>query len=131
MARVSVELPLWRDPVSAAKRESRARHVSAQETRAHREGRLLSTLEDAVFRHRNAERKIQLYRDSLIPKGNQALQAAFAAFESGEGDLLNVLDTERALLEFGLSLERSRANLLRAEANINLLTGYFRNRGQQ
>jgi len=123
IAKVAVQLPIWTGSRSAGRREAAAMHRTAIERKEDRENFLLSELDDLVFRYEDSERKTALYRDSLIPKGNQSLQAAFAAFESGEGDFLSVLDSERALLEFGLSLERSRANLVRARANMDFLTG--------
>jgi cobalt-zinc-cadmium efflux system outer membrane protein len=126
IAKVAVQLPLWTGSRSAGRREAAAMHRTAIERKEDRENFLNSELDDLVFRYEDAERKTALYRDSLIPKGNQSLQAAFAAFESGEGDFLSVLDAERALLEFGLSLERSRADLVQARANVDLLTGRAR-----
>jgi outer membrane protein TolC len=123
MATVSLELPLWRGAVGAAKREAASRHDAATERLADLRAQLLSRLETGVFRHRDAQRKISLYRDSLIPKANQSLQAAQAAFESGDGDFLSVLDAERALLQFTLSLERARADLVIAQADMDVLTG--------
>jgi outer membrane protein TolC len=123
IAKVAVQVPIWTGSRSAGRREAEAMHRTAIERKKDRENFLITELDDLVFRHEDAERKTALYRDSLIPKGNQSLQAAFAAFESGEGDFLSVLDAERALLEFGLSLERSRADILRARANVDFLTG--------
>jgi outer membrane protein TolC len=131
IAKVAVQVPIWTGSRSARRREAEAMHRGAMERKEDRENFLLSELEDLLFRHEDAERKTTLYRDSLIPKGNQSLQAAFAAFESGEGDFLSVLDAERALLEFGLSLERSRADVVRMRANVDFLTGQVRIRGEE
>ncbi len=123
MARVAVHLPLWRGKVNAKKREAAARREAAEARLESRGNRLASEVSNLLFRYEDAERKIDLYKDSLIPKGNQSLEAAYSAFETGEADFLNVLDAQRALLEFELSLEGARADRLRARASIDALTG--------
>ena len=96
---------------------------SAEERLAARANALESELSTQMYRHRDAQRKVALYRDALIPKGNQSLRAAYAAYEAGEGDFLQVLDAERALIEFGLALERARADRVHAQASITALVG--------
>ena len=124
VARVGIRIPLWRGKVSAGTRQAQAQNRAASEAKADRARQLEAELKDLIFRYRDAERKVALYKDSLIPKGNQSLEAAFAAFEAGHSDFLNVLDTERTLLEFGLSLHGARADLLEARAGIDALTGH-------
>ncbi len=123
MAVVGVKLPIWRGSVSAGEREARARRASAEARLTGRADALQSDLDDALFRYDDADRKIALYRDSLIPKVNQSLDASYSAFEAGKGTFLDVLDAERTLLEFKLSLERARADLLEAGVSIQALTG--------
>lgn len=123
MAMVGVRLPLWRGSVSAGVRQAQARRSAAQETFADRRNSLETDLEDALFRFDDAERKIHLYQDSLVPKVRESLDAAYSAFESGQGSFLDVIDAERILLEFRLVLERARADRLQARAAVNALTG--------
>ena len=77
----------------------------------------------ALFDYRDAERKLRLYRDSLVPKAEQSLKATSAAYEAGAGDFLDVLDAERVLLEFHLSRERALADRVRSFAELEMLTG--------
>ena len=123
LARVAVRLPIWRKAYAAGSREARARRESAEARRRDRRNALEHDLESRLFRYQDARRRVDLYRDSMIPKGNQSLNAAFAAFEAGDGDFLSVLDAERLLLEFHLVLERARADALTAAAAIRALEG--------
>jgi outer membrane protein TolC len=123
MARIAIRVPLWRGRVGAASREARARRTSAEERLASRGNELGNELSLLHFRYRDADRKMRLYRDTLIPKGDQAMRATYSAFESGDVGFLDVLDAERTLLEFSLSLERSRADLVTALAGLAAISG--------
>jgi cobalt-zinc-cadmium efflux system outer membrane protein len=123
MAMVGVRIPLWRGSVSAGVRQAEARREAAEATLADRSNSLATELDDALFRFDDASRKTELYRDSLVPKVRQSLDAAYSSFESGQGTFLDVIDAERVLLEFRLVLVRARADLLEARASVDALTG--------
>ncbi|MBD3162179.1 MAG: hypothetical protein GF346_07690 [Candidatus Eisenbacteria bacterium] len=123
LAHVGVRLPLWRGRVSAAKEEAEARREAAAARLEDRTRSLAAHLETLLYRYEDADRRIGLYRDAMIPKGEQALEAASSAYEAGEADFLRVLDAERTLLEFELSLARARADRLRTRAGIDALLG--------
>ena len=76
-----------------------------------------------MFRHTDALRKTQLYRDGLVPKAEQALNASYTAFQAGETDFLNLLDAQRQWLDFQLSYQRALTDLAIARAEIEMLTG--------
>ncbi len=123
VARIAVQLPVWTGPRAAGRREATAMRSAALDRRAATLNRINTDFHNALFAFRDAERKVSLYGDALIPKGAQSLEAAFTAFESGNSDFLGVLDAERQLLEFGLSLERARADRLRARIRLSALVG--------
>jgi outer membrane protein TolC len=77
----------------------------------------------AVFRYRDAGRKIGLYRDTLVPKVEQSLKVARQAFEAGEAEFLSLIDAERMLLEFELLHEQARTQRARQLALIEKLVG--------
>ena len=68
-------------------------------------------------------RKIRLYRDGLVPKAEQSLNANYTAFQAGETDFLNLLDAQRQLLDFQLQYERSKSSLAVKRAEIEMVTG--------
>lgn len=123
LAHVGVRLPIWRGKVSAARREAEARREAAVARLEDRTRALAAKLDDMLYRHADADRRIDLYDGALVPKGRQALEAASTAYEAGQTDFLRVLDAERTLLEFELSLQRARADRLRARAGIDALLG--------
>jgi len=120
---ISVNLPIWRDKYRAAEREARARQEASLKERSNRENSLVASLEMALYGFRDAERKIDLYRDTLMPKAKQSLKVTQQAYEAGTTDFLDVIDAQRALLEFELSYERALVNRAQRLAEIEMLVG--------
>jgi outer membrane protein TolC len=118
-----ITLPIWREKYRAGVREAEAKLVSAQKMKLDRENMLDADVKMAVFGLRDAERKIGLYRDSVIPKSREALKATEASFRAGTAGFLDLLDVQRTLVEFQLSYERARANRAQRIAEIEMLVG--------
>ena len=120
---LSINLPIWRDKYRAAEREARARYEAALTEREDRENNLVAKLQMALYGFREAERKIDLYRDALIPKANQSFEVTQQAYETGKADFLDLIDAQRVLLEFKLSHERALSNRAQKLAEIEMLVG--------
>jgi len=123
MAMVSIDLPLWSGSLRAEAREADARSRAALRERADRENGLLADLEMTFFQFEDAERRIDLYRNTLIPKAEQSLGVAEQAFAAGDAGFLDLIDAQRTLLEFDLALERARCDRLVGFAKLELLVG--------
>lgn len=68
-------------------------------------------------------RKIDLYRDQILPTAQDAYRSSQKGHESGRIAFQNVLDAERVLLRFTLDLETSKRDLAVAEARLQQLIG--------
>jgi len=123
MLSVGVSLPIWFGANGARKREAEARLRLSQSNYDDARNRVAEYVERVVFEYSDALRKTRLYRDGLVPKAEQSLNANYTAYQAGETDFLNVLDAQRQLLEFQLLLERSRSNLAIRRAELEMLTG--------
>jgi len=110
MAMVSVTLPIWYGKLHAGVRQAEARHRAAARAHQQRENVLGARIKMALYRFQDAERKIDLYRDTLVPKGRQSVRASETAFRAGKASFLDVIDAIRILLEFELSHERALAD---------------------
>jgi outer membrane protein TolC len=82
---------------------------------------LEADLKLALYHFRDAERKIDLYRDTLIPKANQSLKVAQQGFEGGKVSFISLIDAERLLLEFQLAHERALVDRAKRLAEIETL----------
>lgn len=60
------------------------------------------------FGMETAKRSIALYRNTLLPQAQQALNAVNAAYQTAQVDFLNFLDAQRTLLKFRLEEQRAR-----------------------
>lgn len=125
---VSINIPLWRDKYDAAVRESLARFGAATKTRVDRQNTLEADLKTAIYYFHDAERKIDLYRDTLVPKAKQSIKATEAAFRAGTVGFIDLIDAERVLLEFQLAFERALTDRGSRLAEIEMLVGRELNR---
>lgn len=123
MVGVSINLPIRHGKYSAAKREAEARLRAARLEQDDRALELDARVKRVAFELRDAGRKVTLYRDTLIPKGEQSLRATSTAFEAGRLEFLNVIDAQRVLLEFQLAYERALADQLSSLAQLEMLVG--------
>jgi outer membrane protein TolC len=123
IGRFSINIPLWRGSYKAAQREGEARQRAVARDRANRENQLSAATEGALFDYHDANRTIDLYRDALIPKAYQSVQASRTGYEAGAIDFLDYLDAQRVLLEFELAFDRARADRLTYLAALRVLTG--------
>ncbi len=122
VASVSVNLPLWRKKYDSMEKEAQAQQRSVIRSREEMENSLISDLEMAIFELRDADRKIKLYRDTLLKKAEQNVSVTQLAFASDKASFLDLIDAQRVLLEFQLAEKRARADYGKALAEIEMLT---------
>lgn len=125
MVMLGVELPVWYGKYRAEEREAEARWLSARDLLSDRRNRLRAALELALYNRRDAERKISLYRDTLIPKAREWLRTAETALRVATKDYDDLIAAQRALLEFQLLAVRARVDRLKASAEIDRNLGRF------
>ncbi len=123
MFSLGLNLPIFTGRTQARIDQARAEQRAASWELADTRLLLEAELSQAVFEWRDAQRRLSLYGDTLIPKQSQSLIVTQTAYESGDLEFLSVIEAERTLLEFQLQLERSRADTLRALATLERLLG--------
>jgi outer membrane protein TolC len=123
LAWFSINIPLWWGKYRAGVREAESRYTASRLERQDRANLLTTDLELALFKYQDAERKIALYRDALIPKADENVKVIQRSFESGKSDFLSLIDAERVLLEFQLTYERAVANREQGLSTVEKLVG--------
>ena len=123
MAMATLNLPLWRSSYEAGERAAKLSHQAALQGVADEKNRLAAELELALYKQRDAQSRSALYRDSLLPKAEQALNVTQRAFAADRSDFLAVIDAQRTLLEFQLAYERARTDQALHWAEIEKLVG--------
>lgn len=119
----SINIPLNKEKYDAGVRESLARFGSATKMRVDRQNVLASELMMAIYHYEDAKRKVNLFRDTLVPKAKQSLKATEASFRLGKSGFIDLVDAERVFLEFQLATERAFADGAIRLAEIEKLIG--------
>ncbi len=119
----TVNIPLWRGKYTGERREAEHNFAAMREQTAADENMLQNELKMKLYEYRDAERKIRLYRESLIPKAEQALNVTQQAFIANQVEFMAWIDAQRTLLEFELAYEQALTNRAKAKAEIENLVG--------
>lgn len=120
---LGVSLPVWRDKYRAAAAQA------ADELRAHEQRRAAArdamelAVQDALVRLEALERQVDLLDTVLIPQTDETLRATEAAYETGQLGVLDLLDSERTLLDMRLMRARYGSDFLIALARLERAVG--------
>lgn len=98
---------------------------AAEQDRDEMRNRLRTELSMATFQFRDAERRVELFTNSLIPKAEQVLASEQQAYAEGKADFAAWIEAQRTLLEFRLLAERAVADREIALADIGCCVGAF------
>ena len=117
---ISITLPIWNDKYEAEVRQAINRRLAAASQKSNQKNLLLAELERAMYDYRDARRKITLYNEILIPKARESLTSTLRSYETAKSSFLDLLDTERELLEFELIQRRAQSDAAIALAKIEM-----------
>jgi outer membrane protein TolC len=120
---VGVTVPIWRDKLQAAVRQASQETTAQQEARAALVNDLEFEVRDRVSRLHTLADQIQLFQDVLLPQAREAQRSTEGAYETGQVGVLDLLDSERLLLEVRLANARQRADYLVALAELERAIG--------
>lgn len=123
IAMFSINLPIWREKLDAGLREARYNYRAASRSRLQKLNTLNAQLKLTLYLFRDGERKIDLYRDTLLPKAIESVKASEASFRVGGDTFLELIDTQRIMLEFELAYERALSNKAQKLAELEMLIG--------
>ncbi len=108
---LSMNIPIFQKRKrDAGVREANARLKSSEKAYKNMENMTLFGVKDYHFKVQTAERLVSLYRDSIIPQAEQSLKAAEIGYQAGKVDFLNLIDSQRVLLDFNLAFYRAVAD---------------------
>ncbi|MCD6459760.1 TolC family protein [bacterium] len=119
----SINIPIWFNRITAAKRQTIEKHESIFQMLKDQENQLSAQLDLLLYYFKDAQRKANLYTNTLIPKAKQSIDVALKGFETGKVNFADLLDAERTLLEFQLTAQRQKANSYMRLAQIEALVG--------
>jgi outer membrane protein, heavy metal efflux system len=123
VAMITIDVPLWQSDYSE-KVNMRTQQLSA--SKADYEQRLLfleADLQDILFKYEDADHRMELFRESLIPQAEQTLSIVQEAYEGGKVFLERFLDVQRKMLAFHLGFERAKVDRGQRVADYEALVG--------
>ena len=118
-------VPLWWNKYRSEAREAEAAANAAANERDDRLNMLKADLSASVFKFHDAERRIRLFTESIVPKAAQALEVAKQEFSAGKTDFMTLVDAQRTLLDSMLMGERAAVDREIAIAEIGCCIGKY------
>ncbi len=99
MFTVGVSLPIWRTKERAGIREAASRQAASRAALEQARQITERDVQDAHFRWMTAKRTLNLTRTELIPQAEARFNASEAGYQTGQLDFLDLLASERFLLD--------------------------------
>ena len=121
---IGITLPVWRSRYRAEVQEAEA---EIQKQRYSRDEQLsvlhAETITNAVSGWRDAQRQVDLYDNTLLPKAQESLVATQSAYSTGAAPFADMIDAQRVLLAFELAYARAATDHHQARTLLEKLTG--------
>src|SRR6266404_9118576 len=108
---IGFDLPIWRTKYRAGVREAEKMVESSQDALEAAEKQISYDVQDAHFKSLTAKRTVDLYKNSLIPQAEARFKASEAAYRTGQVSFLELLESERFLLNARVMEAMAEGNL--------------------
>jgi outer membrane protein TolC len=119
----SINLPIWYHKVRAGVNEARLKEMQARAAYAKQEDRVMYEVQDAYVNLESLLEQWRLYQDTLVPQAKQSRDSSEAAYETGKLTFLELLDSERFLLNVRYGYAKVRSEYLVALARMERALG--------
>ncbi len=119
----SVSIPIQRDGKHARVEEAQIRREQIDAEVLALEIAIRSDINDKVGRMNENRRQLDLVNDVLLPQAESTLEASLSAYTTGQTDFLNLLDSERTLVELRIQVEEITARYLKIVASLEYALG--------
>ena len=120
---VGVNLPLSRRKYDAAVFEATERLIAARQRYRETVNEAGLAVRAVGFRLQTIRRQIDLFQGALLPQAEQALRSTEAAYATATVGVLDLLDSERMLLEVRLGLARLQSDFMKSLAEMERTLG--------
>jgi outer membrane protein TolC len=120
---VGINIPIWRDKYDAGVQEAAETLVAQRSSYANVLNEMEFSIRDQVIRLETLLEQVDLYENALIPQAEESLRSTEAAYETGQLGVLDLLDSERVLLNVRLVNARYYSDFLLALANLERAVG--------
>lgn len=118
-----VMLPLWQTKNKAEVKAAAANLEAAQSSLVNMQNMTGLDLEMALTEAQSDWRRIELYKNTVIPQAEQTYQAGIVGYTNGKVDFMAVLDSLNALRNARLDYYKARIDYEKAMANLEKAIG--------
>jgi cobalt-zinc-cadmium efflux system outer membrane protein len=111
MVTIGFDLPIWRTKYRAGLHEAEKMVESSQDDLEAAKKQIAYDVQDAHFKSLTAKRTVDLYKNSLIPQAEARFKASETAYRTGQVSFLELLESERFLLDARVMEAMAEGNL--------------------
>jgi len=119
---IGVSIPLQFGKYRAERAEKEAMTSAARANVESVEQQLIADLHRSIQTWREADKRLDLFREKLLPIAEQALEGTEESFRNDKASLTDLIDAERTLLDLQLMNQRALAAAHKAALEIRVLT---------
>jgi cobalt-zinc-cadmium efflux system outer membrane protein len=112
-------IPAIKASIAEARAMLRSTEAMARQTRADRGASFVA----ALYALRNAEQQVGLFKETVLPKAEQALASSRQAYAAGQIGFIELIDTQRTLLDVRLMIAQARIAREKQLAELEALAG--------
>ncbi len=123
MGGIGINIPLWRGKYKAAEAEAAVSINASRKRYENIQNDTLAGINELYLELKTYKDQINLYEHSLLPQAEQSLKASEASYISGSTDFLNLLDSERMILQIKTGLYKTLSDFRKALARLERLVG--------
>jgi len=119
MVGLPTTLPEIRGRIDEARAMLRASEATLRQTGSDRAAGFVASL----YTLRNAERQAAVFRETILPRAQQALSASRQAYATGTGSFTDLIDSQRTLLDVRLMVAEAQVEREKRLAELEALAG--------
>ena len=120
---VSVNLPIFRRKYDAGVFQATEELLAAREGYRDTVNETERSIRSLEFRIRTIQEQLSLFESTLLPQAEQSLRSAEAAYTTGQLGVLDLLDSERVLLDVRLGLAQLHTDYMKSLAEMERAIG--------
>jgi outer membrane protein TolC len=122
-AGASISIPIWTSSKIARISEARARKEMQRANVAGIRNEIVTDSKTLIEEYHDAQRKINLYMETLIPQSQRITSLVQESYISGKATILDFLDAQRMQLDLQVMLEKQKARKEIIAGSIDMLLG--------
>ncbi len=122
---ISANIPLYRNRIRAGVREAEYQAVSSARQYDQMKDQTLRDVKSLFARAKGQQEVARLFRESIIPKTQQALDVAIREYQVGTTEFVQLIDNWRELLRLQIMHQELEAQLRQTMASLERVVGGF------